>query len=100
MNGVTILNTIQGTGWNYFFLALFCVCVVIFSIALVYKRGAVILFLLVVIAVICFILSTPVNTRYKVTISNEVKFNEFKKKYEIITKDGNIYTVEMRENDD
>ena len=81
--------------WHFF-----CVCVVIFSISLVYKRDAVILFLLVVIAVICFILSMPVNTRYKVTISNEVKFNEFNEKYEIISKDGNIYTVEMRENDD
>lgn len=100
MNGVTVLNTTKGAGCDYFFLALFCVCVVIFSIALVYKRDVVILFLLVVIAVICFILSMPVNTRYKVTISNEVKFNEFNEKYEIISKDGNIYTVEMRENDD
>lgn len=100
MNGVTILNTIQGDGWNYFFLALFVFCVVVFLIAAICKMDAFLLFLSAVIAVICFILSTLVNTKYKVTISNEVKFNEFNEKYEIIRKDGKIYTVEMRENDD
>lgn len=100
MNGVTVLNTIQGDGWNYFFLALFVVSIVVFLITAICKLEAAILFLSVVIAVICFILSMPVNTMYKVTISNEVKFNEFNEKYEIISKDGNVYTVEMRENDD
>ena len=100
MNGVTVLNTIQGDGWNYFFLALFVVSVVVFLVTAIFKMDAALLLLSVVMAVICFILSTPVNTRYKVTISNEVKFNEFNEKYEIISKDGKIYTVEMRENDD
>lgn len=100
MNGVTILNTIQGDGWNYFFLALFVLYVVVFFITAICKLDVGIFFLSAVIAVMCFILSMPVNTRYKVTISNEVKFNEFNKKYEIIRKDGNIYTVEMRKNDD
>jgi hypothetical protein len=100
MNGVTVLNTIKGNDCNYFFLALFVVSIIIFIITLIYKSDAVILFMSAVIAVICCILSMPVNTRYEVTISNEVKFNEFNEKYEIISKDGNIYTVEMRENDD
>lgn len=100
MNGVTILNTIQGDGWNYFFLALFVVSVFVFLMAAICNMGEVLLFLSLVISAICLILSMPVNTRYKVTISNEVKFNEFNEKYEIIRKDGKIYTVEIRENND
>ena len=34
---------------------------------------------------------------YKVTISDEVGFNEFTEKYEIISQDGKIYTVRERE---
>lgn len=35
---------------------------------------------------------------YKVTISDEVNFVEFNNKYEIIDKDGLIYTIKEREN--
>ena len=100
MNGVTILNTIQGTGWNYLFLILGVASVIAFFVILIYKTDVVMLCLSVAMAVVCLALAMPVNTRYKITISNEVKFNEFNEKYEIISKDGNIYTVEMRENDD
>lgn len=37
MNGVTVLNTIQGDGWNYFFLALFVLYVVVFFITAICK---------------------------------------------------------------
>lgn len=33
---------------------------------------------------------------YKVTISDEVKLNEFLNQYEIITKEGKIYTVKIK----
>ena len=33
------------------------------------------------------------QTRYKVTISDEVNFNEFNSKYEIVTQKGLIYTI-------
>lgn len=33
---------------------------------------------------------------YDVTISDEVRFNEFDEKYEIISRNGNIYTVKER----
>ena len=37
------------------------------------------------------------KTRYKVTISDEVKMNEFYEKYKVIDQEGKIYTVEERE---
>lgn len=37
------------------------------------------------------------ETRYKVTISDEVSMNEFLDKYEIIEQEGKIYTVRERE---
>ena len=37
--------------------------------------------------------ATEYETQYKVTISDEVDFNEFMEKYEIIEQDGKIYTV-------
>ena len=33
------------------------------------------------------------QTRYEVTISDEVNFNEFNSKYEIVTQKGLIYTI-------
>ena len=35
---------------------------------------------------------------YKVTISDEVNFNNFSDKYEILDQEGKIYTVKEREN--
>ena len=40
--------------------------------------------------------TTEYETQYKVTISDEVNFNEFVEKYEIIEQDGKIYTVRER----
>lgn len=34
--------------------------------------------------------------KYQVIISDEVKFNEFTEKYEIIEQNGNIYTIQER----
>lgn len=36
-------------------------------------------------------------TKYKVTISEEVKLKEFNEKYEIIDQDGEIYTIVERD---
>ena len=35
---------------------------------------------------------------YKVTVDDTVKFNEFYDKYEIISQDGKIFEVKLREN--
>lgn len=37
------------------------------------------------------------ETQYKVTISDEVPMNDFLSKYEIISQEGRIYTVQSRE---
>ncbi len=36
---------------------------------------------------------TKYETHYEVTISDEVNFNEFNERYEILDQDGKIYTV-------
>ena len=36
------------------------------------------------------------ETRYEVIVSDEVNFNEFNEKYEILDQDGKIYTVRER----
>lgn len=41
---------------------------------------------------------TEYETRYKVTISDEVIMNDFLERYEIVSQEGKIYTV--RENND
>ena len=38
------------------------------------------------------------ETRYKVTVSDEVSMNEFLDRYEIINQEGKIYTVRERNN--
>lgn len=35
---------------------------------------------------------------YKVTISDDVSFNEFNKKYEVVEQEGEIYTIRERRN--
>lgn len=42
---------------------------------------------------------TKHETHYEVTISDEVNFNEFVEKYEVIEQDGKIYTVREKENE-
>lgn len=39
---------------------------------------------------------TEYETQYKVTISDEIKMNEFSEKYEIVNQDGKIYTIRER----
>ena len=40
------------------------------------------------------------ETQYKVTISDEVKMNDFYETYEIVEQDGKIYTVRERQSED
>ena len=35
---------------------------------------------------------------YKVTISDEVNFNDFNSKYDVISQDGKIYTIKEKDN--
>lgn len=40
---------------------------------------------------------TKIETRYDVTISDEVKLTEFNEKYEIIEQKGKIYTIREKD---
>lgn len=40
---------------------------------------------------------TKTHTEYKVTISDDVNFNEFDHKYEILSQEGKIYTIKERD---
>lgn len=42
-------------------------------------------------------LPTEYETRYKVTISDEVSMNDFLERYQIVSQEGKIYTVRMIE---
>lgn len=45
---------------------------------------------------------TPIKyeTQYKVTISEEVKMNEFHERYEILEQDGKIFTIREKNNNE
>ena len=49
----------------------------------------------IIICLFCSYIKTDeiIDTKYKVTISNEVSMAEFYEKYEVIEKDGEIFTV-------
>lgn len=116
MTGVDILAveevvTEYAFGWTWFSLiaaAVGCVAIVLFIRDAIRDGfdGQLLLFTLLII-VMGFILGAAVGvvtrkpieyeSRYKVTISDEVKMADFLEKYEIIDTEGKIYTVRERE---
>lgn len=120
-NGINILSTysqdVLPLGWfmGTFAAILFMMCFLILLIEEIYVQykypkgvreyKGMILFLIGVIAflltaIICgnFIAKkTYTITRYKVTISDEVSFNEVSEKYDIIDQEGLIYTITEKE---
>jgi hypothetical protein len=58
----------------------------------------------IAIVIVFFILALQMKPtgkyEYKVLISEEVKLGDFEKKYEIINKDGQIYTIQEKETED
>ena len=114
LKGVTILNSydIITPEWNdKIFPAVVFTCIAIAGIALIIyilhdlKRikeafvpsVIVILFTLCcMIASICGFIHLPENkyqTRYDVIISDDVNFNEFNSRYEVVKQNGLIYTI-------
>lgn len=115
MTGVEILATeevVIATAFNWlaFWVSLcfFAGAGIIISVFVLYNKGAgtIALFLSLalvlgaIIDAICAIEGaspTEYETRYKVTISDEVSLNEFLEHYEIIDQEGKIFTVRERE---
>lgn len=113
MNGVEILSsqTIYDTilpGWvsgisliMLFFFIVLCVACVTWS----EKVGTIICVILALASVALLVLSlVPSDTdikyiKYKVAIDDSVSMNEFLDKYEILDKEGKIYTIRERNNE-
>ena len=99
MNGVEVLNTIPGGKLNVVFVALAVLCfvdaVVCFSDKSEFRW-----IVSTLLAIACIYFCVPQKTQYRVTISDNISFKEFNKKYEVIKQEGDIFIVEMRENDD
>ena len=114
VEGVTVLNTyeIVNSEWNdKIFPAVVFTCIAIAGIALIIYilhdlkriKDAFVPFVIVILFTLCCMVVSiygfthlPENkyqTRYEVTISDEVNFNEFNSKYEVIEQNGLIYTI-------
>ena len=111
MAGVEILNTIYKYGelihplWFCIFFATSLVVAMVGACTIkhdVAQRICVVFIAITIIsAIVCFIgalITTDeiVDTQYQVVVSDDVNFNEFQEKYEIIKQEGKIYTVRER----
>lgn len=111
LKGITILNSydvIAPEWYGMFFLLLLLVFVAISVIIYISRNSKqrkdafvpsfiVSIFTLLGIFVsihgFTHLLENKYQTRYEVTVSDEVNFNEFNSKYEIVTQNGLIYTI-------
>ena len=100
MNGVEVLNTITGNGLNVAFVVVASVLLIFSIILLIFNDSEVMSIVGVLLAIVFLVVAVQRKTQYEVTISDDVSFKEFNEKYEVIEQDGDIFTVEMRENDD
>ena len=112
MNGVEILNTIYeynnliSPWWSLaLFIATVIVCILgAFTVDFnkVQKILVVLALCLFSSCIVCLCLSNVptdeiIDTKYQVTISEEVSLSEFMEKYKILNQEGQIYTVRERE---
>lgn len=114
LKGVTILNSydIITPEWNdEIFPAVVFTCIAIAGIALIIyilhdlkriKEAFVPSFVMILFTLFSIVMSIyefthlPENkyqTRYEVTISDDVNFNEFNSRYEVVKQNGLIYTI-------
>lgn len=117
MEGVRILaqspvyDTVYSWGWSWpgFTLGIFAVVILIFIIFLMYNSNDIEgLFFLIPVGVVlgialvyCFSIGNSEEVysheEYKVIIDDSVSLNDFYEKYEVISREGEIYTVIERE---
>ena len=112
MTGVEILNTIYEhesliPGGATLCCLLVCLIIAIIGALTIYRdtvqRILIILFAIAgVCSVVCFIGSfiktdKISDAKYQVVVSEDVNFEDFMDKYEILDQDGKIYTVRERE---
>jgi hypothetical protein len=108
MDGVIILETIQTFKTGLLLAIGFDVCAIFFFIDLFRKRNkgeTKYPFMLIgipvaVVVAIAFLIFAPdsakYETEYKVIVSDEVNFEEFTQKYEVISVKDDLYTVKEK----
>lgn len=110
MNGIDILNSYDmvGYSWGYSpsglgFAALALVCC-LFFIYCCRKHSivaAIPMILLILFSALTFLSFSRAQketfTIYEVTISDDVKYNDFYDTYEVVEKRGEIYEIKLRE---
>lgn len=87
-----------------FSIALFCLLFIALSeddykCAFLFGLGFIVALLFTIQAIGKFNQPTGTYT-YKVTISDDVKINEFLDQYEIVSQEGKIYTVKLKDTED
>ena len=120
LNGITILNSYDSINpeWNdKIFPAVVCTCIAIAGIALIIyilhdlkriKEACVPFVVMILFTLSIMVMSIyefthlPENKyqkRYDVTISDDVNFNEFNSRYEVVKQNGLIYTIVEKTNE-
>jgi hypothetical protein len=115
MQGVEILNTIHEYAYlveEYWFIIFFllalCTCIIGATTTKYVTIQRICVFLVVVFTIgmvvsgIGAAIKTDeiVDTKYQVTISDEVSMTEFYEHYEVIEQDGKIFTVREKTNEE
>lgn len=110
MDGVTILNQIEGVSVFHFRIILMLLCFVLMALSIysihsiiknkdygvLYAPIIGIIFSVIGFGVAIYEISKPPHINYEVTISDKVSFKDLTDKYEIIGQRGEIYVVRER----
>ena len=122
LDGINVINTIAIPIYEdtfvFYLPAIFIIIIVLMLIGIglfelatcqsiedIPTTYVVIMFVLFILALIGICIEpgkVQIDTKYQyvVTISDEVGFNEFNQKYDILEVDGNLYTIEEKGNQD
>lgn len=111
--GVEILNSTEIIGVNNKTESVICllflfigICIFIYGLYNLFYKSKLkySVYTIIGIIFICllgmFLCKSTGKYEYQITIDDSVSFNEFMNKYEIIDKQGKIYTVRLREEED
>lgn len=99
IEGVEILSTCQSYGWELLVASIVYLILPILNIIIVcsekYTRQFVIPCIIALFfgAIFLFEFFNSNHTEYEVTINDNVSFTEFMDRYEILERNGNIYTI-------
>lgn len=117
MDGVTILNEMSRHGaemWQVIGVTLVGVIGILALVSNLFRNWkylrlfdklvltgihAILMMFIVCLVMLVHIDYKKVYTQYKITIDDSVSFNEFNSLYEIISQDGDIYTVVEKQED-